>query len=196
MNTVGLRVKSGFAVAIAVSGDADSWRIEQRREVALTAGYGTYARFPYHPLIELEGNPGATASRKAVAIVKSTAKKQMAALLDSLGAIDAAAVVVGSMIDPNVIGNPHIRVHAREGKLFREVIAAALDRRKIPYDFLTDKDAYAQVARDLGRFPAKLRTDIGKKGRDVVSPWRADEKLAALGAAWKLRTATARQLKR
>jgi hypothetical protein len=40
--------------------------------------------------------------------------------------LSEAGLVVGSDSDPAVIMNPHIRVHAAEGRLFRTVIEQAL----------------------------------------------------------------------
>jgi hypothetical protein len=96
-------------------------------------------------------------------------------------------MVVGSVIDPDSLGNPHVRVHALEGKLFREVVAAELQKHGISCGVLVERDAYAKVAADVAVGEAKLRTDIAALGHGKFKPWRSEEKLATLAAWWKLR---------
>ncbi len=53
-----------------------------------------------------------------------------------------AGVVVGSLIDPERIANDHIRIHALEGRLFREVVAQAATRERVPCSIWRDRDLY------------------------------------------------------
>jgi hypothetical protein len=182
---LGLRVKSGFAIVVAVEGDAAAWRVIQCEHVWLTAEGGPFARFPYHPLIELDPEAGAEASRAAVATVRSEAKVQLARLLKQLGPAAAAGVITGSLIDPERIGNPHMRMHAREGQLFREVVADALERAHVPHRVLSDRSCWTQLASQLGMPESQLRAEVSAHGRGI-KPWRVDEKLAALGAVGAL----------
>ena len=182
--TLGLRVKSGYAIAIVVSGvvgDAKAFKVERRAEIPLTDN-SEHGRFPYHPLIDLPGDEGVTASRRAVQTVQSVAQKELATFLESVGKIRSATIIVGSLIDPDDISNPHIRVHAREGELFRTVIAKALDRAGIEYRLLREKDVYKEAATKLHCPEAQLRKEVDGAGKKIVKPWRADEKSATAGA--------------
>ena len=97
MKTLGLRIKSGFAIAVIVSGEQRSWAILSRHEVPLTDGTDQYARFPFHPALEMESPAAAkTATKRALASIDSTAKREIAALVTSAQPLDAAALVVGS----------------------------------------------------------------------------------------------------
>jgi hypothetical protein len=187
MRALGLRVKSGSAIIAVIDGEPTAWRVVHCGQVLLTVPAGPYARFPYHPLIEMDAESGRAASREAVAIVRSESRKQLGSLLKSLAPLDSAGVVAGSATDPNRIFNPHIRAHARESQLFREVVITALDRAQIPYQVLRDKEA-------LREFASKIRTPepeawemISRGGQGVVKPWRIDEKLAALGGLYALK---------
>jgi hypothetical protein len=186
MRALGLRVKSGSAIAVIVEGDARSWCVTRREEILLTAPTGEYARFPYHPLLELDSEAGAEASLAAVATIRSESRRRLAATLGMFGAIDAAGVVAGSLVDPQTLGNLHMRAHAREGQLFRDVVIDALDRAQIPHEVLRDKDSYAQASARLQLTETALRNELKVKGRVVVKPWRADEKLATLGSLYVL----------
>jgi hypothetical protein len=101
-----------------------------------------------------------------------------------------AALVVGSQIDPANIANPHIRAHALEGRLFRSVVEQSLQAHEIRTEVLLERDAYPTVAAglkqssdDVKRAIQDLRRSASAKGR----PWRAEEKLAALGGLFALR---------
>ena len=193
MKTLGLRIRSGLAIAVAVSGDERAWTILSRHEVALTDGTGQYARFPFHPVLEMESASAAEkATREALAAIKATTKQEIAALVQALQPLDGAALVVGSVIDPAKVSNPHIRTHASEGRLFRETIGAELERHGVPYRTMVERDGYAFVAQQLKSTEAQLRTEVDRHGKGVVKPWRADEKLAALGACWAARARESR----
>lgn len=186
MKAIGLRIKSGFAIAAIVSKDAGGFAIEVVRKVALSSDDLPQSRFPYHPTIELPEKQGAALSDKAVKEVRRTAAKEMRKLLEEHSGVARAAVVVGSVIDPDSLGNPHVRVHALEGKLFREVVAEALDQQGIACGVLTERDAYRKVAADASASEERLRSDIAALGHGRIKPWRSEEKLATLAAWWQL----------
>ena len=187
MKAIGLRIKSGFAIAAIVSKGADGCAIEAIHTVALASEQLPQSRFPYHPTIELPERTGAALSDKAVEEVRRTAAREMRRVLKETGGIQRAAMVVGSLIDPDSLGNPHVRVHALEGKLFREVVAEALEERGMKCGVLVERDAYAKVAADVSVTEQRLRTEIAALGQGRIKPWRSEEKLATLAAWWQLR---------
>jgi hypothetical protein len=186
MRALGLRVRSGWAVLAVIDGEPKSWRVAHCDQVPLAPPQGKYARFPYHPLIEMDPQAGHVASREAVAMVRSESQKQLEKVLESFAGAAGAGVVAGSSINPEKITDPHIRVHAMEGSLFREVVIAALDRAKIPYEVLRDKDALTQLATQLQGPESEVRETVARAGRGVVKPWRVNEKLATAGALYAL----------
>jgi hypothetical protein len=92
-------------------------------------------------------------------------------------------LVVGSDTDPTKLANPHVRAHASEGRLFREVLEEAAAACELPCLVLVERDAYEAAAQDLHRRPDALQRTVAELGRAVPGPWRAEEKTAAL-AAW------------
>jgi hypothetical protein len=119
MKTLGLRVKSGFAIAIAASGDERAWTILSRHEVPLTDGTDSYARFPFHPTLEM--------------------KSDLAARLATSSAVASIRAVTTSA-----------------------------------------------ATSSAGCAEAQLRAEVDRHGKGLVTPWRAEEKLASLGAYWQL----------
>jgi hypothetical protein len=96
MQAIGLKIKSGFAIAAIVSKGAGGCAIEVVRTVALSTGDLPQSRFPYHPTIELPDKQGAALSDQAVKEVRRTAAKEMRKLLEEYSGIERAAMVVGS----------------------------------------------------------------------------------------------------
>jgi hypothetical protein len=94
-----------------------------------------------------------------------------------------AALVVGSVIDPATVANPHIRAHANEGRLFRTVVAQALEAREIHCAVVVEKKLGAESARALRFNEAGIASTVQRFGRTLGSPWRVEEKAAAT-AAW------------
>lgn len=187
MQAIGLRIKSGFAIAAIVNGSADGFAIEAVRKVALATDELPQSRFPYHPTIELPERQGAALSEKAVKEVHRTAAQEMSRVLQEFAGIERAGIVVGSTIDPDSLGNPHVRVHALEGKLFRDVVAAALAKQDIDCGVLVERDAYAKVAADVSATEQRVRAEIAALGQGRIKPWRSEEKLATLAAWWRIR---------
>lgn len=186
MKAIGLRIKSGFAIASIVTKGRDGFSIEAVCTVALASEELPQSRFPYHPTIELPERQGAALSAKAVKEVQRVAAREMSKLLEEYAGIKRAGIVVGSVIDPDSLGNPHVRVHALEGKLFREVVTKALAEQGIDCGVLVERDAYAKAAADVSATEQRLRAEIAALGHGRIKPWRSEEKLATLAARWCL----------
>ena len=187
MIALGFRVKSGYAVAVAVRGPASAPSAVARRVVELHDPKVAATRQPYHAdLFTEETDAGALDER--VRIVRACAQRAVAALLDGqplAGERCRAALVVGSVIDPAQVANPHIRAHASEGRLFREALRDALEAHGVACDVVVEKQLAARAAADLRRHGGEIKRIVARFGREVGGPWRADEK-AASTAAWML----------
>ena len=97
--------------------------------------------------------------------------------------IARASLVVGSLRDPATIGNPHIRAHSLEGKLFRSTLEQALEKQIVGTVIFQERDAYDKATTLLKKSSVDVRRAIQNFGRHTEGPWRADQKLAML-AAW------------
>jgi hypothetical protein len=91
--------------------------------------------------------------------------------------------VVGSLGDPESIANPHVRAHAYEGRLFRTALQRAARGQGLSCRVALERDLLATVARETSVPSRVLRRMTLALGREAGSPWRAEEKQAAL-AAW------------
>jgi hypothetical protein len=94
-----------------------------------------------------------------------------------------ASLVVGSLIDPATVGNPHIRAHAHEGQLFRTVLEEALAEHAVECAVIVDKQLSALAVKTLGRPAGDVARTVAAFGKTLGGRWRAEEKAAAM-AAW------------
>ena len=92
------------------------------------------------------------------------------------------ALVVSSDADPARLGNAHVRAHAAEGRLFREVLELGARSAGLPSLLLLEREAFARASAALRRPEASLRSALADLGKSAGRPWRADEKAACLGA--------------
>jgi len=97
--------------------------------------------------------------------------------------LGGAGLVVGSLIEPERIANAHIRIHALEGKLFRDVIQTAAVQAGLMCSMWRERDLYACAAGFFTQEEPQLRRMLAELGRSAEGPWRAEGKAAAL-AAW------------
>jgi len=183
---LGFRVKSGRAIAVLVSGGKSLLQVLDHRVVQLSDPHRPETIQPYHARMGKLEESRATIKRRT-GIVERVAQKSVAGLLKEYRAkgykIQSAGLVVGSLIDPTSIGNPHIRAHALEGQLFRTVLEKALRRQKLPSFVILERDVYPLAQAALGKTEGELKNLLTAIGRSLDGPWRADEKTAAL-AAW------------
>jgi len=183
---LGLRVKSGWAAAVVLTGTARSPQLFDVRWIELSDPQHPETRQPYHAAMgKLERD--ARKINQRVDVVRGTAQQSIATLLAGYRRqnlrIRRAALVVGSQIDPDSIANPHIRAHAFEGRLFRSVLEESLRAHRIRANILIERHAYAHAVEELKQTNQNVRRKIQDFGREMETPWRAEQKLAAV-AAW------------
>jgi len=190
---LGVRVKSGWAAVVLLTGTAHSPQLSDVNRIELCDPRLPETRQPYHAAMgKLETDLTKVARRERV--VRSISQQSLAKLLEDYRRkgfrIVRAALVVGSQIDPANIANPHIRAHALEGRLFRSAVAETLQAREIRIEVLLERDAYPIVAARLKRSSDDVKRAIQDLRRSAPAngrPWRAEEKLAALAGLFALR---------
>ena len=184
--TLGFRVKSGWAVLILISGSARSPHLCESDVINLSDPRNPEMRQPYHAAMgKLETDT--TKLKRRMQSVRQATEKSVVVLfnrcVDSGYKVRRAALVVGSVIDPDSIVSPHIRAHALEGRLFRTTLETALQSHGIQCAIFIERDTCAAASKLLGQSHTQIQRTLVHLGRSVNGPWRADQKLAAL-AAW------------
>jgi hypothetical protein len=183
---LGFRVKTGRAIVVALVAPAAKPQILFRREVLLCDPKVPESRQPYHGAIM----PFVPAAPHAVARGRRAAETTAVAVVKALNAelhaadcrLSRVALVVASNPDVNRIGSLHVRAHALEGILFREVLEAGARACRVPVTIVLERHALARASAALRRRESALRRALTEFGVRVGRPWRSDEKSAALGA--------------
>src|SRR5207245_8781951 len=183
---LGFRVKSGHAIAVALAGPRATPAPLVRTIVALSDPRVRGTTQPYHAGFGAAQQDVRTIARLA-AIIEHCARRSTGELLNDVRlaghVCTGAALVVGSVIDPAAVGNPHIRAHAHEGRLFRTVLEEALRANHVECAVIVEGALQAEAAKTLQRDASAINEVVGGFGRAFGRPWRATEKAAAM-AAW------------
>ena len=181
----GFRVKSGWAAVVLLTGPIGSPALRDNRMIDLSDPRVPETRQPYHATFgQLETD--AKKTNRRTGIVHRVTKQSITDLLSDYRrkgySITCASLVIGSQIDPASVANPHIRAHALEGQLFRSALDQALNAHGIRTFILLERDAYARAGAQLRKPCDDVRQTIQNLGRATEGSWRAEQKLAALGA--------------
>jgi hypothetical protein len=173
-------------MTVLLAGPIDSPHVLDRRRIELSDPSVPDTIQPYHAGLHAERTDAGTVEQ-LTRLVARCAHQELAGLVRAYRAMGhqptRIGIVVGSIIDPVTIANPHIRAHAQEGRLFRTVVETAAKRLGIASAVLVERELYATAARTLGGSPGRLQRAATDLGRTVGRPWAAQEKTAAV-AAW------------
>lgn len=184
---LGLRVRTARTIAVVLRGPPDDPQVALRRELVLWDEKVPVSAQPYHAGLDVPEEEAAPIIRKATKAVQRVASREIKRLLAEIGKagvdLHAVGLVVGSDGDPAKLRNPHVRAHALEGKLFRDVLEKTAEDHELPTLTLVEKRLYDEASELLGHSPERLKQIATELGKSVGSPWRADEKSAAI-VAW------------
>jgi hypothetical protein len=184
---IGLRAKTGRAIVVVVAGSEASVRAVRRDEIILGT-HATPALFqPYHAVMSLHWDDAVVAAKKSEQAIADAATRGLESLLIDLRTqgLDPVCVAVVGAPERKLasIGNSHIRAHAAEGVLFRQVWQLAARAVGVPSMTFAEKGIESFAATRLGVDLETLRARLADFGQAVGRPWRANEKAAAM-AAW------------
>ncbi|HTF38789.1 MAG TPA: hypothetical protein VK651_10790 [Blastocatellia bacterium] len=185
--SIGLRAKTARAIAVVLGGQLDSPRVFKRVELKLADPAFPETSQPYHEVLDLPWGKAQVAVRKIATRIEKLATKELARLVreaQAEGLIVSGVGIVGAG-DRNLekIGSTHIRAHAAEGVLFREVLEVAAKANDLPNRRFDERNLDETAELELKLPIAKIKAQLAEMGRAAGSPWRADEKAAAT-AAW------------
>ena len=185
--SIGLRAKTARAIAVVLGGPLDSPRVIKRTEIKLADPAVPATGQPYHEVMDLPWEKAQSEVRKIAVRIEKIAAKELANLVreaEREGLTVCGVGIVGAG-DRKLekIGSTHIRAHAAEGVLFRQVLETAAHTGNLPGVRFDERSLEPLAAPQLGLSHAELKGQLAALGRQAGSPWRADEKAAAT-AAW------------
>lgn len=184
---IGLRAKTGRAIAVVVSGSRAAPLVLSKTEIKLTDPKIPETFQPYHEVMDLPWEQSQRAVLTFTRPVEVVARKALAKMIKELEAaafkVKGVCVVGSKDRELTRIGNYHIRAHAAEGILFRRVLELAAKAGGLPAHTFPDRELEKTATSELGLSSAAIKQALNNLGQSLDPPWRADEKQAAL-AAW------------
>jgi len=182
--SIGLRAKTARAIAVVLGGPSEAPIVLRKFEMPLADPKIAATAQPYHEVMELEWAESQKEVRKTARAIEAIARKSLARLIKELqsGGMTVSAVGIVGAKDKDLarIGNFHIRAHAAEGVLFRQVLDLAADANRVKRRSFSDREFDELTAPELG---TGIKQKLNNLGRSLPAPWRTDEKQAAT-AAW------------
>lgn len=167
-------------------GPPTSPRVADSRRIDLSDPAVPDSRQPYHAGFGTARNDGPELSRLVASVKRFGSQSLRGLLFDyASGGFELAGVgvIVGSLIDPEGIANEHIRIHAREGQLFRGIVAQAAQANALPCSIWREREIYGAAAEALRQPERHVRDAVTSMRAAVPGSWRAEQKVAAT-AAW------------
>ena len=181
--TLGFRVKSGWAAAVLLDKARTSPAVLDSRRIELADPSVPHSHQPYHAAFGTAQTDRAKVRRliRGIERFSRRAVKTLVTQYRGRRAVRRAAVVVASLTDPASIGNQHMRAHASEGQLFRAVLVAALEHQGIRVRVVLEREVYELLGKAVKRPASEAKRRVATLG-EHVTPWRAEQKVAAAGA--------------
>jgi hypothetical protein len=187
---LGLRVHSGWAALVAVSGPLAAPAVLARRRIELVDRASPGGNQPFHAarglsldaaqeLVSRALDGAIRMARGALAAAAGELRRQGAGRL-ACGILQSSARPLPSLA---AVLASHALVHTAEGELFRDALAAAAGGQGAPVLRVKERELLDRCTARLGVAAGDLERHLAGLGRTLGPPWRQDEKLATL-AAW------------
>ena len=183
---IGFRIKTAKTIVVAVRADPEL-QLVGRDELVL-ADTNVPASFqPFHAGLDKKEGAAHPVVVEACEAARASALTNVTRYVEALRSdghrILQAGLVVNSIHNPDIIKNDHIRAHASEGRLFFEVVEAALTAADVPSFCALLADCYVDAGTTLTQPDKAVKAQVAVLGKTAGPPWRADEK-AACAVAW------------
>jgi len=192
---LGCKLHTGWAMLVALAGQPGELQVLFRGRMELLPRDESVPRFVYHEAAELS-LPQATAlvnsAREASQKAARLAIKEVLRELDSRGArADVCGVLSGSTPVPDDLSRilrSHPLIHAAEGALFRQAVAAACETCGLAITAAREREVWSRAAAAWSIAEPRLRKEVDALRASVGAPWSADHKTAAAIALLALKS--------
>ncbi len=190
---LGFRMHSGWGVLVAVSGDANSVEVMDRRRIVTTDPKIPGAKQPYHYAANLGlpesekylANCAAVSERLALAAVEEVVRE-----LDGrhYRIVGSAVLLASGRPLPSLskILASHPLIHTAEGEFFRNAIRKACERLKLSVTAIRGRELEELVKTSFENVAIRVQRRISSLGSSIGPPWTKDHKTAALAASMVL----------
>ena len=178
----GLRVHSGWAALVAVSGPLAAPAVLARRRIELVDRASPGGNQPFHAARGLPLEAARRLVDRALDGATRLARGALAAAAGELPPLAAGKIACGilqSSARPlrafEAVLASHALVHTAEGELFRDGLAAAAAGQGIPVLRVKERELFDRCTARLGIAAGDLERHLAALGRALGPPWRQDE---------------------
>jgi hypothetical protein len=186
---LGFRMHSGWGVLVAVSGDASSVEVVDRRRIVITDATIPGATQPYHHAASM----GLQESESHIANCADLSKRLALAAIEQVvreldgrqyRVVGSAVLLASGRALPSLakILAAHPLIHTAEGEFFRNSIRNACERLKISVEAIRERELEERMKAAFGNSASQRQREIATAGSSIGPPWTKDHKAAALAA--------------
>src|SRR6266436_812773 len=142
--SIGLRAKTGRAIVVVLTGPPTAPHVIKRLEFSVVDPAVPETFQPYHEVLDLPWEQARKAAQKMARKIERVATKALRSLVRELESegfnVRGVGVVGAGERNLEKIGSTHIRAHAAEGVLFRQVLEVAAQSNKLPNRRFNERD--------------------------------------------------------
>lgn len=187
---LGFRAHSGWAALVILAGPLRPPALVARTRVELIDPAISGSKQPYHAARELDLKAAANHVQRCENIARHLAEQALRAAIreskEKGHKVMASGIILGSgrpLTTLQATLASHALVHTAEGELFRNALVHASERCGLAIVGVKERELFVRAEAALRISTDKLRKRLNEMGKIVGSPWRQDEKYAAL-VAW------------
>jgi hypothetical protein len=187
---LGVRMHSGWGVLVAVSGDANSVEVMDRRRIVTTDPGIPGANQPYHYAARLGLPESERYLANCAAVSERLAFEALGEVVRELEGrpyrIVGAAVLLASgrpLPSLSKILASHPLIHTAEGEFFRNAVRKGCERLKISVTAIRERELDEWDKTAFGDAASRVQRRISSLGSSIGPPWTQDHKTAALAAS-------------
>jgi len=180
---LGVRSHSGWAAYVLLSGNPKQPDIMARGRMQLCDPGIPGSKQPFHEAEPMAFSQAEKFIARCTASSANLADKALAEIAPQARVTACCVLTASGRPLPGLRGilASHSIIHAAEGEFYRDAIAHACERAKIPIRRVRERDMEAEI-QNLPVPPAAAKARLVEFGKRLGAPWTADEKLSALGA--------------
>jgi len=183
----GLKAHSGWAALVVLSKESGSYVVIDRRRIELVEE--RWAKQPYHAAEGCKPDIARDLVKRGVDSANRIALRELQTAVTFEENRGNKVVGCGVLVtDPmpgwtvDEILAVHFRMHKAEGVLFRDALAVAAEKCKVPVVRVQEKLLSDVAGESLKTTSADLARSIAMLGKSVGPPWGKDQKEAATAA--------------
>jgi hypothetical protein len=187
---LGIQMHSGWGVLVALSVDAGSVEILDRRRVVTADPEKPGANQPYHYASRLELADSekhlASCAAASLHLARTAVEEVVKDLHRRRYRVIGSAVLLasGRPLPPLAkVLSAHPLIHTAEGEFFRHVVCQACEDLQIAVTAIKERELDGRAKAAFGVAATRVQLEIASLGTSIGPPWTKDHKTAALAAA-------------